>query len=190
MKIILDGTPIAQGRPRLSKWGVFDPNSNDKKRVKLQLAANVKRLDNGFQFLQHPRISFVFHMPIPSGIPKWQKTLRESGIEKHTKKPDVDNLIKFYMDCLDGIAFEGDQKVTLGACVKLYHTNPKTIIWIDETTNVLNHWEVDPMIWIDRDVIRSGILNCVGTDSLPDLYIPQHLLNSQSDDKKDLDQTD
>ncbi len=189
MKIILAGIPVAQGRPRLSKWGVFDPNSNDKKRVKIEIATYVKRVYNGIGLLQHPRISFVFHMPIPAGIPKYQKALKESGIEKHTKKPDVDNLIKFYMDCLDGIAFEGDQKVTLGACVKLYHINPKTIIWIDETSNCLNDWEVDPMIWSDPDVIKSDKPYCVGRHSLPDFYIPQHLLNSQSADKRALDQT-
>src|SRR6185503_16099005 len=92
---------------------------------------------------QYPRITFLFHMPIPSSIRKRDVELYNSGTLKHDKKPDVDNLIKLYLDCLDGIAIHGDQKVSLGPCIKVYHPEPKTIIWIHETSQRLSPWELD-----------------------------------------------
>ena len=82
-------------------------------------------------------------MPIPASIRKKDQDLYRSGELKHDKKPDVDNLIKLYLDCLDGILIHGDQKISLGPCLKVYHPEPKTVIWIHETTQILNPQELD-----------------------------------------------
>ena len=82
-------------------------------------------------------------MPIPKGIRKRDEELYNSGLVKHVKKPDVDNLVKLYLDCLDGIVLEGDQKVALGPCVKVYHPEPKTVIWVHETTHTLTPRDLD-----------------------------------------------
>lgn len=134
--------PKPQGRMRYSNYRGFvasyDPSAKEKKCVKETLLAQKSEVK-----FEHPRISFMFHMPIPSGISKKQMTLYESGYLKHEKKPDVDNLIKLYLDCMDGIFMHGDQKVTLGPCIKVYHKNPKTIIWIHETSQNLQPFEID-----------------------------------------------
>src|SRR5881392_1841260 len=131
MKIIIPGIPVPQARMKHSNSRGFvttyDPKAKEKSLIRHVLEAF--RTSNDIAF---PRISFLFHMPIPNSIPKKHKELYESGRLKHDKKPDVDNLIKLYLDCLDGIVIQGDQKVSLGPCLKVYHPDPKTIIWIHE----------------------------------------------------------
>lgn len=149
MKIIIPGIPVPQARMKHSNRGGFvktyDPKAKEKENIRLHLKDYLEpRLDsiasNPFCF---PRVSFIFHMPIPASIRKKDIDFYQSGTLKHDKKPDIDNLIKLYLDCLDGIAIHGDQKVSLGPCLKIYHSEPKTIIWIHETNCTLNPWELD-----------------------------------------------
>ncbi len=148
MKLVIPGDPIPQARMRLSHFGgftrVYDPCTNKKNKLKSYLKS---QFDD--YLFEHPRISFVFHMPIPKCIPKKLRPLYESGILKHEKKPDTDNLIKLYLDCIDNIFFIGDQRVFIGSSPKLYHPEPKTLVYITETTQILTPTEIDPMIWKD-----------------------------------------
>lgn len=142
MKLIIPGEPIAQIRMKYSGRNgigrIYDPREKEKKRLK-KLIENLYGDNSHFK---HPRISFIFHMPIPTSIPKKSLPSYQSGCLKHEKKPDVDNLIKLYLDCMDLICFDGDQKVSLGPCVKLYHPEPKTIIIIEETTELISSSEI------------------------------------------------
>lgn len=142
MKIIIPGDPVSQLRARHSTFRgyvtTYDPRAKEKKEIRYHL----KDLKGTVSFL-HPRLTFLFHFPIPKSIPKKHLPLYQSGTLKHEKKPDADNLVKLYMDCLDGIIFEGDQIVTLGPCLKIYHPEPKTIIWVTETSQILQPWELD-----------------------------------------------
>lgn len=142
MKIIIPGVPIPQARMRHVKKGNFvttyDPNAKEKTLLRQLLESS--RVVNEINF---PRVSFLFHMPIPASIPKKLRPLYESGKLKHDKKPDVDNLIKLYFDVLDGIVLNGDQKASLGPSVKVYHPEPKTLIWIHETSEIVQPWELD-----------------------------------------------
>ena len=116
----------------------YDPNAKDKKRIRALL--------EGYRTVDeycYPRISFLFHMPIPKSIKKRDVVAYNSGTLKHDKKPDVDNLAKLAVDCLDGIVIHGDQKVSLGPCIKVYQPEPKTIIWIRDTNSRLEDWEWD-----------------------------------------------
>lgn len=116
----------------------YDPKAKEKNCIRYSLRNSVS--ERVFEF---PRISFLFHMPIPKTIRKRDQEAYESGRLKHDKKPDIDNLVKLYLDCLDGIIIQGDQKVSLGPCLKLYSTEPKTVIWINETKQQVQPWELD-----------------------------------------------
>lgn len=68
-----------------------------------------------------------FYMPIPKSATK--KQLRE--IEKHPRhyrKPDIDNLQKFALDCLNGELFKDDSLIWSVNALKGYHTEPGTYI--------------------------------------------------------------
>ena len=140
----------------------YDPKAKEKKSIRLLLNAYA-----GSPSLDYPRISFLFHMPIPLSIRKKDQDLYASGKLKHDKKPDVDNLIKLYLDCLDGIVLEGDQKVSLGPCLKVYHPEPKTIIWLSETARTLDPWEMDNVF---LDASESEIQSFCAPDFPHDSY--------------------
>jgi len=145
MIITLPGVPCAQKRMKFTARGGFgrayDPSAKDKVEIRRQLKSQYN------QHFNHPQISFIFHMPIPKSIPKSLLPAFQSGILKHEKKPDVDNFIKLYLDCLDGIAFDGDQKVQLGPCVKLYGLEPRTTIVLTEWSHILSLAEVSTSVW-------------------------------------------
>ena len=142
VKLIIPGKPIPQARMRIwSKNGItrtYDPCHAEKNSAKYVLLQYENK-----EYFKHPRISFIFYMPIPRSIAKKDEKLYNSGRLKHEKTPDVDNLIKLYLDCLDKIFLDGDQNVSLGPSIKLYSPQPKTVIWIYETTNVVARNELD-----------------------------------------------
>lgn len=176
MKIIIPGPPIPQGRPRLSKWGICDPNWKEKKEIR----AYLNEYYGDTPFLQHPRLSFVFQMPIPKSMSKADYLDAMTGLKKHEKKPDNDNIMKLYMDCLDGIIYSADQKVQIGFCVKLYHPFPKTIIIANETEPILTQHEVDPGTWgllTSSESVQQTPDEMISRD---DFYTPTDLNDSQS----------
>ena len=180
MKLIIDGDPIAQIRMKYSGRNgigrIYDPRKKAKEVLKKIIAIE----HNTIPMFCHPRVSFIFHMPIPKSLPKRIQLLYSSGLFKHEKKPDTDNFIKLYLDCMDGICFDGDQKVMLGPCIKLYHPHPKTIIIINETEELLSPLEVDPMTWLALFGKESGKQSSFEMASLPDFYTPTKLEPEQS----------
>lgn len=72
-------------------------------------------------------------MPIPKSMSKKERAWTVDEKLKHVKKPDVDNLLKLYLDVLTGIVWEDDNCVSLKECVKVYSNNPRTEIFISES---------------------------------------------------------
>ena len=118
-------------------------------------------------------------MAIPRSTPKRLLHNYRSGLLKHEKKPDVDNFIKLYLDCMDGICFDGDQKVSLGNCVKLYHPHPKTIIIIEEVNEILTPQEIDPATWLYLFGKECDKSSSSEKDFLLDSYSPAQLVSLQ-----------
>lgn len=138
MIIKIDGPPIAQARPRLGRGGfVYDPNARDKNIIK-----HYFQQYKTWETFKYPRISFLFIMPITDSTSNALKEKYRKGFYKHCKKPDVDNLIKLYLDCMDGIIFEGDQNVSLGECIKVYGADPATLIYIQSTNEEVSLQEI------------------------------------------------
>lgn len=168
MYIIIPGTPHQSDRMRSfirkGKVNLFDPKAREKKAIRAYLNSQV---NDSYKMIEHPRISFMFHMPIPKSASKKDLLLMEGGKLKHEKKPDTDNLVKLYMDCMDGIIFQNDQKVMLGPCVKLYHPIPKTVIFITETSETITPWELDQAFFA---VEECGVPSFSETDYLPGSY--------------------
>ncbi len=73
---------------------------------------------------------------------KKQRQKANLSVLKHVKKPDVDNLIKLYLDVLTGLAFADDNCVSIGSAVKVYGLKPRTEIYIEETTEIVTLEEV------------------------------------------------
>lgn len=90
---------------------------------------------------------FWFYMPIPKSMSKRERVDAVKGYLKHVKKPDVDNLVKLYLDVLTGTAIADDNRVSLGNAIKVYSCRPRVEIYIEETDRILTMNEVWEGTW-------------------------------------------
>ena len=126
MRIRIDGNPIPDARSRVTRYGTYSPRYREKKRLKTYfLSLGIKRLDAPL------KISLVFFMAIPKSTSKKNRNEMESNQIAHTKKPDLDNLVKFVFDSCNGILFGDDRQIVELTASKRYGESPSTIIDID-----------------------------------------------------------
>ncbi len=138
IEITVPGVPIAKKRPR------FFIRRNPG-RGKILGAQNIQQTEEGrFLFsvqqqykkspLESPIVLHaVFSMPIPKGTSRKKAALMESEWIRHTKKPDLDNLLKFVKDCLNGVVWKDDSQVWKVVARKEYSRTPQTMIHVEES---------------------------------------------------------
>lgn len=131
--ILINGKPIAKRRPRFFRRGkgVGTYNSQETEeglwmwKAKSQLT-QIPVIPSG-----PVELMCEFSMPIPSGMCKKDRDLIENfKTVHHVKKPDLDNLIKFVKDCLNGLAWNDDSQVCEISARKYYGKKPCTFIRI------------------------------------------------------------
>lgn len=128
------GSPKHQQRHRSSSRGkyvhIYDPSAKDKKDFLLQ----AKQYAPNSPILGDIKLSVWFCMKRPKihhGTGKNKGVVKSSAPTYHTKKPDVDNLVKFVMDALNKAFWKDDSQVCSLIAVKLYDQKPRTVIQID-----------------------------------------------------------
>lgn len=134
IEIIVDGIPVAKGRPKFRRIGNF---------VQAYTPAKTKKAENyikkcfqeqvkNFEILPDCAISLAltFYMPIPKSTSKKKAKEMAENNTFHTKKPDIDNLIKLVQDALNGIAWKDDGCICRIDAIKCYGSEPKTFISI------------------------------------------------------------
>mgnify|MGYP003136131628 CR=1 FL=1 len=109
MKLRIDNC-IAQKRHRFARGFVYDPSSKDKK-IAIQ---QIKEQFTGEPYTDALKIKFVFHIKRPKAhfrTGKYSDELKKTAPVYHTKRPDVDNYVKFYMDCMNKLVYLDDSQV-------------------------------------------------------------------------------
>lgn len=137
----LFGKPIPQQRPRFARRGshvhCYDNQANLKEGYKWQIKSQFK--DDPWEIPL--ALDLVFFMPIPKATSAIKKRQMAHGVIAHMKKPDIDNLQKFVLDCLNGILFKDDSQITEIRAKKMYANKPGTLIRMiplsDEKRNLL-----------------------------------------------------
>ena len=137
MIIEIPTLPIAQKRHRhtfrSSHGHTYDPSVKDKKIVKAFMLKGMKSKD---LYLNELSLMITFVFPWPK---KWYRTgkyshlLKDTAPEIHTKKPDIDNLLKLIMDSGNGVVWKDDCQIWEVQMRKIYGDPPKTIIQLEET---------------------------------------------------------
>lgn len=176
MRIEILGEPLAQIRMKYSGRGGFGRLYDPRKKQKDELKEFLKNEYGKSSYFCHPYLSFLFLMPIPKGIRKRDKELYNSGLLKHENKPDVDNLLKLYLDCMTGIFFEDDKKVALGSVTKIYHPEPKTIIYIQESKQLLTPSFLHALECEKLKFFENDYLSCSCNSNAPSPLLSHHML--------------
>lgn len=116
MKIIFLGNPIPLKRPRFSATHTYDLQTKIKEELMWEGLRQIKKQwTEKYRSLPYmpPQtglsLSFTFFMPIPR---TWSNKKKKSyaGVH-HTVKPDIDNILKFYLDVLSGVFYVDDKQV-------------------------------------------------------------------------------
>ena len=131
----IQGNPKPQQRHRHFRLGTYDPSKKDKKDFIIK-AKQSHKID--IPLLTPLYINIKFYMKRPKShfrTGKFANYIKDKWIKlPHTKKPDIDNLIKFVLDALqgqNGYYLDDSQVVRLYA-EKIYTDNPHTEIMILE----------------------------------------------------------
>ena len=122
--IFIEIKPKAAPRPRVTKFGTYNPkNYTDYKKV---IALASKREFEVSSYALKMKIEFFFKIP-----KSWTKE-KKANTPHHTSKPDVDNLIKSIKDALNGIAYKDDSQVVSVFARKQYADREGIFIEIEE----------------------------------------------------------
>ena len=123
VKIIIEGKPLAQKRHKFGRGFVYDPSKKDKQRI----IPFIRQKIGSFLTSDHVSVALAFYMPIPKSYSKKKKEILSLEDTPHTKKPDIDNMMKLYFDC-----FDFDDKIIYETRArKIYSPNPRVEIIID-----------------------------------------------------------
>ena len=139
MKFVINGEPVAQGRPRLStingRARAFDPPKSKewKQRAKELFWIQMKR--NNYSVIDKACIvSIKIYKTIPESYTKGKQLLCASNKIRPTTKPDLDNYIKCVMDAMGGVVWHDDNLVVgFFDCGKYYTIdNPRVEVIVEE----------------------------------------------------------
>jgi Holliday junction resolvase RusA-like endonuclease len=131
--ILLDllGKPIPFKSPRVYEHRTFNPLYREKEQVKHELSTQYPHAA-----LTCPvscSITFYFDMPKSFGKKKQIACLQELILP--TSKYDLDNLCKFYLDCIKGVIIEDDALIVNLHASKRYSSYDHTTIKIEKVCN-------------------------------------------------------
>ena len=123
INLTIPGEPVAQGRPRVTRFGTYDPEkSKDYKAFVKYCALEVKPA----QPLEHPlAVQVNAFFPVPKSKSKRWQTAALLGEERPTKKPDADNIAKIVCDALNGIMWRDDSQIVSLVVHKWYALEPR-----------------------------------------------------------------
>lgn len=137
LKIVVYGKPIGQARPRFftrksksgkSFAGAYNPQESEAVKFGMSVRA---QLPPGFVPIEGPiAISARFVVPIPASKSKKIRGAMADGSILPSKKPDLDNYIKFLKDSLSKLVWSDDCQVCrfYEPCEKVYGDQPRTEI--------------------------------------------------------------
>lgn len=134
IKIIIEGKPVPQGRPRASfRGGRVNVRDPDTSRNYKRLVAWAARS----QFKQKPFTGAVkVHVDIYRQIPKSTSGIRTKRKEnkeiRPIVRPDIDNYLKSIFDGLDKIIWNDDSQIVMLSANKYYSINPRVELTVKE----------------------------------------------------------
>ena len=117
------GKPQGKGRPRFARRGKFVSTYTDEKTktYENQIRDIAMVAMGASEPLNTPLEAFIYiSYPIPASYSKQRKADCLSGLERPTKKPDIDNVVKAFLDSMNEIIYLDDTQVVELHSTKVY----------------------------------------------------------------------
>jgi Holliday junction resolvase RusA-like endonuclease len=129
------GKPQGKGRPRFARRGKFVSTYTDEKTktYENQIRDIAMVAMGASEPLNTPLKAFIYiSYPIPASYSKQRKADCLSGLERPIKKPDIDNVVKAFLDSMNAIVYVDDAQVVDLFTTKVYG-EPYVEVIIKET---------------------------------------------------------
>lgn len=133
--IVVKGNPIAKKRPRFARVGKFVRTYSDQETEAGRFLLEAKQQWHRNPYSGPVSLRLLFFMRRPKGhygSGRNSRVLKAWAPTRHTSKPDLDNMVKFVKDCLNGCCWADDSQVCFTIASKVYDEDPRTVIEIEE----------------------------------------------------------
>lgn len=116
LTFIVEGIPVPKARARVVMRGKFPtaytPKHSKDYETLVAITAKSAMNKHGMKMIETACDLFVqFYMPIPASTSKKKAEQMKEGQIKHTKKPDLDNMLKGLCDGMNGVVWKDDSQV-------------------------------------------------------------------------------
>ncbi len=116
----LFGDPVAKMRAGRKGRFTYDPQQKLKEGYKWQVRSQYRE----DPLTQPVIVDAIFMMPIPKSTSKVKQRAMLNGTYHHIVKPDVVNILKFYLDVLNNLVLKDDNQVVEVHARKIYSSRP------------------------------------------------------------------
>ena len=137
LKFEIPGSPIGQGRPKFSTINghavAYDPEKSRNYKAYVKLLATQAMKEQGFTMIDGPCcLDINAYFEVPKSKSKKFKERALLGLERPTKKPDIDNIVKALQDALNGLAYKDDSSIVFLSVAKCYSEVPRVEVILRE----------------------------------------------------------
>ena len=131
----VEGDPKGKGRPRFSRAGKFTRVYTDKQTLDYEAVIKffAAQAMGSTDLLETPVSVFLYiRHAVPQSYSKKRTEACLSGLEQPCKKPDIDNIVKTFLDGMNGAIFKDDTQVVDLHVKKVYSALPGVDVMVME----------------------------------------------------------
>lgn len=127
----LPGDPLAKLRPRFCRRGdgvgTYNPQKWEQRLTQFEMKKTfIEPTD------RPTKVSMSFYMPVPMSYTRRKTHGALWGTYKHSCRPDIDNLAKYYLDAGNGVLWADDGLITSLFVRKFYSCKPGVRITVED----------------------------------------------------------
>lgn len=129
------GEPVGKGRPRFARRGNFVSTYSPQKTKTYEdeIRMMAKAAMGASDPLETPvTVAIYIRVGIPKSFSKQKHKDALANIERPTKKPDIDNIAKCFLDAMNGIVYLDDKQVVSLHITKEYAETPAVDVMVKE----------------------------------------------------------
>ena len=129
------GEPVGKGRPRFARRGNFVSTYTPQKTKSYEdeIRMMAKAAIGASEPLETPvTVAIYIRVGIPTSFSKQKRKDALSGIIRPTKKPDLDNVAKCFLDSMNEIVYLDDKQVVNLHVTKVYAETPAVEVMVKE----------------------------------------------------------
>ena len=132
---IVYGEPVGKGRPRFARRGNFVSTYTPQKTKSYE--DEIRMMAKGAMGSSEPldtpvTVAIYIRVGMPTSFSKQKRKDALENIVKPTKKPDLDNIAKCFLDAMNDIIYLDDKQVTNLHVTKVYAETPAVEVMVKE----------------------------------------------------------